>query len=26
LSEDGGKTWVTGISGKGINAKTITTG
>lgn len=26
LTDDGGNTWITGITGKGINAKTITTG
>lgn len=26
LTDDGGKTWITGITGQGINAKTITTG
>ena len=26
LTEDGGEKWITGISGRGINAKTITTG
>ena len=26
LTEDGGKTWTTGITARGINAKTITTG
>lgn len=26
VTEDGGKTWSTGITGRGINAKTITTG
>lgn len=26
VTEDGGKTWTTGMTGKGINAKTITTG